>query len=186
MLVLNPPAAGPPPSLPAQDGDEDGNADEAGPSRRAAPRGGGSRRRRRAEMESEEEEEAAASEGRPRKRARPGRWRDPSNYAWLAVSEQTPGVYVPQVGAAVHTHVEAAALGLQQLASARCAAVHRTSVPPARPSTLHPSSLQQAGDACVYLREGHEQYLAAQNDKRPPPWQLLRRQGRLRPAEPCR
>jgi hypothetical protein len=78
--------------------------EEAWPSRRtAAPR---SRRRQREEVEAGEEPEeggqpaaAAAQEGRQRKRQRRahGGWRELKNYAWLAVAEQTPGVYVPQV-----------------------------------------------------------------------------------------
>ncbi|KAL4448446.1 hypothetical protein ABPG75_005665 [Micractinium tetrahymenae] len=83
--------------------------DEAGPSRRAAaaqPRA--SRRRGRAEMEAEEEAGpsepaagAAGEGGRQRKRQRHGGWRELVNYGWLLVSEQTPGVYVPQVGDSV-------------------------------------------------------------------------------------
>lgn len=43
-------------------------------------------------------EAAAAGEGRQRKRPRHGAgWRELANYAWLAVCEQTAGVYVPQV-----------------------------------------------------------------------------------------
>lgn len=79
---------------------------EAGPSRRAAatqPRA--SRRRGRAEMEAEEgagpSQPAAGEAGRQRKRQRHGGWRELVNYSWLLVSEQTPGVYVPQVGPGV-------------------------------------------------------------------------------------
>ena len=38
----------------------------------------------------------------------------------------------------------------------------------------------------VYLREGHEQFLAATNDKRPPPWRMLSHGRSIRPAEPAR
>ncbi|PSC70372.1 WD40 YVTN repeat-like-containing domain,Bromodomain isoform [Micractinium conductrix] len=43
----------------------------------------------------------------------------------------------------------------------------------------------QAGDAVVYLREGHQKYLDSTNDKRPAPWQVLRGGRGMRPAEPC-
>ena len=58
---------------------------------------------------------------------------------------------------------------------------YRTVLPPL-PPTMEP----QAGDEVVYLPEGHQQYLAATNDKRPPPAQTLRHGRSMRPAEPCR
>lgn len=73
-----------------------GSEGEAGPSRRVSQR---PRRRRRAELEGDSDAEQEAAEGRQRKRPRHGAgWRELANYAWLAVCEQTPGVYVPQVG----------------------------------------------------------------------------------------
>ncbi len=80
--------------------------EEAGPSRRAvATQPRASRRRGRAEMEAEEgagpSQPAAGEAGRQRKRQRHGGWRELVNYSWLLVSEQTPGVYVPQVGPGV-------------------------------------------------------------------------------------
>lgn len=80
--------------------------DAAGPSGRAvAAQPRASRRRGRAEMEADEgpgpsqpAAEAAGEGGRQRKRQRHGGWRELVNYSWLLVSEQTPGVYVPQVG----------------------------------------------------------------------------------------
>ena len=51
--------------------------------------------------------------------------------------------------------------------------------------TPHPACLQ-VGDDVVYLREGHEQFLAATNAKRPPPWRTLSQGRSMRPAEPAR
>ncbi|GAB4817147.1 hypothetical protein N2152v2_004193 [Parachlorella kessleri] len=56
-----------------------------------------------------------------------------------------------------------------------------------QPPSRHRAPAERVGDEVVYLREGHAQYLANTNDKRPPPWQQSVGRGRgMRPANPCR
>lgn len=180
-----------------------GSEGEAGPSRRASQR---PRRRRRAELEGDsdaEQEAEAAAEGRQRKRPRHGAgWRELANYAWLAVCEQTPGVYVPQVGvvgliiAALCSSVQCWAFKAVPSCWCWCCSWMEKQVYRASPPAISPHEsptaascllhICQAGDDVVYLRQGHQRFLEATGDKRQPPWAQLRHGRRLRHAEPCR
>lgn len=140
---------------------------------------------------------AAGEDGRQRKRQRHGGWRELVNYSWLLVSEQTPGVYVPQVRpwgwarecSGVQEGGAAVGQALDTVDRGRSTSIASPSIASTRPGWHPPLPAPrcpvQAGDSVVYLRQGHERFLTATNDKRPPPWQALRGGRAMRPAEPC-